>query len=518
MTQKKLKNIQTLYVVLGDQLTDCYDFYNHMNRETDCVWMAEVEAESTTVWSHKARIVMFLSAMRHFKQQLGKKDIPVLYHQLDTHEYPDLATALASDIKKYLPSRVVIIKTGDYVVQQQLVDTVSKAGLILSIITDSTFLCDTATFNNWASNKKQLRMEYFYRFMRKTHSVLLEDEQPIGGKWNYDYENRRSFGKQGPDNNPPWPGFCPDKITKNVINLVNTRFPNHPGSLDHFDWPVTSEQAETALTDFIQYRLPTFGAYQDAMWTDEPFLYHSGLAAALNLKLLDPRFVINRAADAYHQRQAPLTAVEGFIRQILGWREFVRGIYWRFMPEYKEKNLLKAKLNLPDFYWTADTDMICLKQTITQSLEYGYAHHIQRLMVTGLFSLLFGVKPQAIHEWYLAIYVDAVEWVELPNTLGMSQYADGGILASKPYVASGKYIQRMSNYCRHCRYNPANAIGKDACPFTTLYWDFLQQKKHLFGNHPRTALQWRHLNRLSDLDRQEIGSQAKIIRQKLRNN
>jgi deoxyribodipyrimidine photolyase-related protein len=289
------------------------------------------------------------------------------------------------------------------------------------------------------------------------------------------------------------------------------RFRDHPGSLSDFDWPVTLFQARTALSDFIVNRLPDFGDYQDAMWTGQPWLYHSRLSAAMNVKILNPREVVSAAEEAYRTGRAPLAAVEGFIRQILGWREYVRGIYWRFMPEYLERNALKATRPLPDFYWTGDTDFACLKAAIGQTLQFGYAHHIQRLMVTGLFALLLGVDPKHVHEWYLAVYVDAVEWVELPNTLGMSQFADGGIMASKPYCASGKYIQRMSNYCQGCRYDPAESTGETACPFTTLYWDFLMRHEAMLAANPRTVMQVKNLNRLSNEKKSAIRSQAKRL-------
>ncbi|WP_455375056.1 cryptochrome/photolyase family protein [Kaarinaea lacus] len=509
------KHVRTLYIVLGDQLSLSYPFYKQFDRSSDSIWMAEVEAESTSVWSHKARIVMFLAAMRQFKKRLQEKKFPLIYHQLDKHNHTNLESALKYDLVKYQPEKVVMIEAGDYSAQQQITRATKATNTPLTVMPDTLFICDAPSFNQWAQGKKQLRMEYFYRYMRKTHNILMDKGNPIGDKWNFDSENRSSFGKQGPGATPPWPAFTPDKITKQVIKLVEQYFPNHPGNLEHFDWPVTEEQAHQALDDFIKHRLPAFGAYQDAMWTNEPFLYHSGLSAALNLKLLDPRLVIEQAIESYQKKRAPLAAVEGFVRQILGWREFVRGIYWHYMPTYIRHNALDAQQELPDFYWTADTEMVCLQQVIQQSLDYGYAHHIQRLMVTGLFALLLGVKPKSVHEWYLAIYVDAVEWVELPNTLGMSQYADGGIVASKPYVASGKYIQRMSNYCHNCRYNSAKAVGEDACPFTTLYWDFLQRHKDKFAKHPRTALQWRNLDRLSKQEQKDIRMQANKLREKI---
>jgi len=311
---------------------------------------------------------------------------------------------------------------------------------------------------------------------------------------------------------PPPPGFAPDAITREVLRLVKREFPSHPGELAEFDWPVTTDAAEMALEDFIRQRLPYFGSYQDAMWTAQPFLYHSLLSSSFNLSLLDPSRAISMAANALAKGDAPLAGVEGFIRQLLGWREYIRGIYWARMPLYADCNALGADAPLPEFFWSGETDMRCLRETLDQTLRYGYAHHIQRLMVTGLYCLLHGVRPQAVHEWYLAIYVDAVEWVELPNTLGMSQYADGGYLASKPYVASGAYINRMSNYCTGCRYDSSCATGDSACPFTTLYWDFLQRHEHRFSSHPRTALQWRNLGRKDTSELRAIRRQAERIR------
>jgi deoxyribodipyrimidine photolyase-related protein len=356
-------------------------------------------------------------------------------------------------------------------------------------------------------------MEFFYREMRKRHQVLLEpDGSPTGGDWNYDAENRSSFGKQGPGLVPPAMRFLPDALTREVLDLVEEVFPTNPGKLADFDWPVTPEDARAALDDFIAHRLTDFGRWQDAMWTGEAWLYHSRLAAAMNLHLLDPREAIAQAELAYREGRAPLEAVEGFIRQVLGWREYVRGIYWLYMPEYLERNAMQAEEPLPDFYWTGDTEMTCLQDAIGQTLRYGYAHHIQRLMVTGLYALLLGVRPQRVHDWYLAVYVDAVEWVELPNTLGMSQYGDGGVMASKPYVATGKYIQRMSNYCSECRYDPAEAVGDDACPFTTLYWDYLLRHETTLRGNNRMTMQLKNLTRLSEERRAAIRARADQIR------
>jgi deoxyribodipyrimidine photolyase-related protein len=391
---------------------------------------------------------------------------------------------------------------------QSLRAVASHNKLPLDLRDDTHFFTTVRDFAAHAKGRKQLRLEYWYRELRKEHGILMEGKEPIGGQWNFDVDNREWFGKKGPQNVPPPTRFAPDAITQEVIALVNTRFAKHAGSLAQFGWPVTRAQALLALQAFITERLPLFGKYEDAMWAGEAWLYHSHLSCALNLKLLNPREVVQAAEAAYHAGHAPLAAVEGFIRQILGWREYVRGIYWTQMPEYLDLNALDAQAALPAWYWTGETDMACLKDAITQTLEHGYAHHIQRLMVTGLYALLLGVKPQAVHSWYLSVYVDAVEWVELPNTLGMGQFGDGGLMASKPYVASGKYIQRMGNHCQGCRYDPAQSTGDAACPFTTLYWDFLMRHEPLLKKNPRMAMQLKNLARLEAPAREAIATQA----------
>ena len=355
-------------------------------------------------------------------------------------------------------------------------------------------------------------MEFFYREMRRRHAVLMDADQPVGGAWNFDAENRASFGKNGPGFVPETPRFAPDAITQRVIELVNTRFAEHPGSLTSFGWPVTRAQALQVLDSFVTERLEHFGRWQDAMWGGQPWLYHAHIASSLNLKLLDPREVITRAEQAFREGSAPLAAVEGFIRQILGWREYVRGIYWLKMPVYAGLNALGATQDLPAWFWTGETDMRCLRDAIQQTLQHGYAHHIQRLMVTGLYALLHGVAPQQVHGWYLSVSVDAVEWVELPNTLGMSQFADGGLMASKPYAATGKYIDRQSDHCRACRFDPAKRTGDSACPFTTLYWDFLGRHQTLLAKNPRMALQVKNLARIAPAERQAITERAALVR------
>ncbi|MCW5965578.1 MAG: cryptochrome/photolyase family protein [Bryobacterales bacterium] len=510
-----MSSCRRLLLVLGDQLDAQSAVFDGADPAQDVVWMAEVAEESTHVWTHKARIVLFLSAMRHFAQHLRSRGFRVQYTSVGEAGATSLGAVLARDCEALQPRELRVVQPGEFRVLQALRSTAERASLHLEVLEDTHFLCSSDAFRAHAQGRKQLRMEYFYREMRRSQQVLMEGQQPAGGTWNYDQENRKRFGKQGPGELPSGAIFVPDAITREVMSEVAQRFASHPGKLESFAWPVTRDEALAALRDFIEQRLPRFGDYQDAMWTEEPFLYHARLASSLNLKLLHPREVVEAAEDAWRRDPEcyPLASVEGFIRQVLGWREYVRGIYWLTMPEYLDQNALGAQHPLPAFYWTGDTDMQCLRQAIGQTLEHGYAHHIQRLMVTGLYAMLLGVHPRQVHEWYLAVYVDAVEWVELPNTLGMSQFADGGMMASKPYAATGKYIQRMSNYCEGCRYKPEEAVGAEACPFTTLYWDFLARHREHLASNQRMQMQLRNLHRMDEAKLVAIQQQAATHRE-----
>ncbi len=507
------KPLRHLCLILGDQLNLDSSALADFDPQQDAVWMAEVIEESTHILSSKQRTTLFLSAMRHFAQSLQAKKWSVHYTRL---EDPDNTGTLAKELDKAIaenkPQKLVMTAPGEWRVLQSLRAIAKRHGVTLEVRDDRHFFSTIREFAEHAKGRKQLRQEFFYRELRQKTGILMEGKKPIGGQWNFDEDNRGSFGKAGPGQLPQPTRFEPDAMTKEVMAVVNDRLSKHPGTLNSFGWPVTRAQALEALDSFIQHRLPSFGLYQDAMWEGEVWLYHSHIASALNLKLLNPREVVSAAEKAYQQGHVPLPAAEGFIRQILGWREYVRGIYWTQMPEYLERNEMQASAHLPAFYWSGDTEMACLRDAITQTLNHGYAHHIQRLMVTGLFALLLGVHPKEVHAWYLGVYVDAVEWVELPNTLGMSQFADGGVMASKPYVASGKYIDRMSNHCKGCRFDPAVATGQNACPFTTLYWDYLHRHVDVLAKNPRMLMQLKNLNRLSPEAREEIATQANLIK------
>ena len=505
-----------LVIVLGDQLDRAGAAFDDLEPGRDRVWMAEVAEESTHVWTHKARIAVFLAAMRHFRDALVAEGLAVDYTELTPEARPGepatLADALRVSLRAARPEKLVVVEPGEWRVREALVAAAREEGVALEIRPDRHFFASRDDFDRHARGRRQLRLEYFYRPLRERYDVLMDDGEPAGGRWNYDVENRGAFPRSGPGELPAPRRFSPDATTRDVLRLVEARFAAHPGSLADFDWPVTPADARAALDDFLAHRLVNFGRYQDAIWTGTPWLWHARLSQALNLKLLDPRAVVAGAERAWRSGGVPLEAAEGFIRQVLGWREYVRGVYWHFMPEYESRNALGADLALPNFYWTAATEMNCLRDALAQTLRYGYAHHIQRLMVTGLFALLAGVRPQDVHRWYLAVYVDAVEWVELPNTLGMSQFADGGVMASKPYCASGGYIDRMSNACRGCRYRPTVASGADACPFTTLYWDFLARHERLLAGNPRMTMQLKNLGRKPAAEVRTIRRQADDLR------
>jgi len=509
---------RNLLLVLGDQLNDDSAAFDGFNPEHDALWMAETAEEATHVWCHKQRLVLFFSAMRHFRDGQRAKGRHVHYHELSRRPSDDrgknFAEILTRDVHRLRPDKLILVRPGDHRVLTQLRNAADSLNPDLDLRPDRHFYVTPEEFQDLAGGGQTLRMESFYRRLRKREGVLVDDDgQPEGGDWNYDRDNRESFGKTGPGDIKPPRRFHPDDLTREVVDMVEARFNDHPGSLDTFDLPVTRKQALAALREFIELRLPTFGAYEDAMWSGEPFLYHSRLSAVLNMKLLHPRECVDKAVDAYHDGLAPLNSVEGFVRQILGWREFIRGVYWTRMPDYADLNALECDdRDVPDFFWNGETDMACVADIMRGLRTNGWTHHIPRLMVLGQFALLSGVHPRRFHEWHMAMYTDAVDWVSLPNALGMSQYGDGGIVGTKPYCASGNYIHRMSNYCGQCPYHPKHAAGDDACPFTTLYWDFLDRHRDRFADNPRMKVQFLNLKRKADEEMREIRARARHLR------
>jgi deoxyribodipyrimidine photolyase-related protein len=504
--------VQKLAIVLGDQLNATASVIQQLDKARDAILMMEVDEESTHPLSHKQRILVFLSAMRHFAKDLAASGYRMHYVRIeDPKNRQSLSSEIQRAIRQLKPEQLLCTHPGEWRVKNTIATTVKQAGRPLDFIDDEHFLVNQADFDTWMSGRKQPVMEHFYREQRRRLDILVDkNAQPVGGAWNFDQMNREAL-KQAPEIRNPYTPRT-DAVTNDVIHLIEKRFPTHPGSLQGFRWPVTRKQARKALDDFIKTRLPHFGTYQDAMWTDEPFLYHSLLSSSLNLKLLDPRECVSKALSALESGQAPLHSVEGFIRQIIGWREFIRGIYWHEGQDYGSRNNLDQHGTLPDFYWTGDTEMFCMHQSIGQVLKHGYGHHIQRLMVTGNFALIAGVDPHQISDWYLAMYVDAVEWVTLPNTLGMVMHADGGVVGTKPYAAGGRYIDRMSNYCKNCRYDPKERTGHDACPFSTFYWDFLIRNKRRFRKNPRMNTVLGNVNRLDKSEVSALRGQADDLR------
>ena len=474
-----------LRVILGDQLSSRLDVAVSADKANDVFLLAEVKAEASYVRHHVKKIAFLFSAMRHYATALRAAGYCVRYVALDDEgNTQSLEGEILRAVEALDPVRIVITEPGEWRLRESFEALRLALPVPLEILADTRFLCSHAEFNAWAGERRELRMEYFYREMRRRHGILMErDGKPAGGRWNFDSENRKP-PKAGLDS-PPRLSFKKDAATLAVLDLVRRHFPNGYGRLEPFHFAVTRRQALRELNHFITHILPSFGDYQDAMVKGEPYLRHSLLAAYINAGLLYPLEVCRKAEAAFRAGQAPLNAAEGFIRQILGWREFVRGVYWRFMPGYIESNELGANEPLPWFYWSGETHMACMREAFAHTYDHAYSHHIQRLMVTGNFALLAGLAPKAVHEWYLAVYADAYEWVEAPNTLGMALHADGGLLASKPYAASGAYIRRMSNSCSGCAYDPTVSVGDRACPFNALYWDFMARHRPRFSRNAR---------------------------------
>ncbi|MGB0571011.1 MAG: cryptochrome/photolyase family protein [Alphaproteobacteria bacterium] len=499
-----------IILVLGDQLSPDISSLQTANKNKDVILIAEVADEANYVPHHKKKIAFLFSAMRHFASELSAAGWTVRYIKLND---PDNTGSLDGELQRALHEfgkrSAIMTEAAEYRLAEAMSSWAHKNSIQLEILEDQRFICTHAEFRSWAEGRKKPRMEYFYRDMRRKTRLLMDGDKPEGGKWNFDTENRKP-AKNSPLMQHPVRTEA-DAITNEVLDLVERRFPENFGTLRPFWFAVTRDGALEALDAFIEHTLPFFGDFQDAMLQNEHFLFHSVLAQYINAGLLQPLEVCRKAEAAWYSGHAPLNAVEGFIRQIIGWREYVRGIYWLKMPGYTEENFFNATRGLPAFYWTGETEMACMAAAIRQTRDEAYAHHIQRLMVTGNFAMLAGVDPQRVHEWYLAVYADAYEWVEAPNVIGMSQFADGGFLGSKPYAASGNYINKMSDYCGSCRYDVKQKTGPDACPFNPLYWDFLIRNEGQLRSNPRLGQTYRTWYKMSDMKRQAYLKSAEAI-------
>ena len=496
-----------LVPILGDQLSCAIASLRGADPAATRILMMEVAEETGYVRHHKRKLAYILSAMRHHAAALRAAGWTVDYVALDDPGNSGSFTGeLARAVARLAPERIVVTEAGEWRVQAMLESWATLFGIPVEIRPDDRFLATHREFERWAADREVLRMEFFYREMRRKTGLLMDGGKPVGGRWNLDHDNRRRPKR---DLTMPRPlAFAPDAITRAVLTLVAGRFPDHPGSLDGFDHAATRDDALRQQRHFLDHALARFGDYQDAMLAGEPHLWHSVLSPYINAGLLDPLALCRAVAERHAAGKVPLNAAEGYIRQVIGWREYMRGIYWLEGPGYVDRNFLDARRDLPGFYWTGATDLHCLAQAIGQTLDRAYAHHIQRLMVTGNFALLIGADPRQVHLWYLEIYIDAYEWVELPNTLGMSQFGDGGLLGSKPYAASGAYIDRMSDYCGACRYDVTQRTGPDACPFNALYWDFLARNEKKLGRNRRLAMPYRTWAKMDADTKRDIRASA----------
>ena len=499
-----------LVLVLGDQLSEGLSALREADKASDTVVMAEVSDETAYVRHHPKKIALIFSAMRKFAAALRDDGWDVAYSQLDDSDNAgSIVGELLRRAEQTGAAEVLATEPGEW----RLINALKYAPIKVRVLPDDRFIASHNEFEDWAKGRKQLRMEYFYRDMRRKTGLLMDGDGPACGKWNFDHDNRKPAPDEVTHDGPP--GFEPDATTEEVLDLVEARFGNHFGTLRPFRFATTRAQALEVLDHFVKHALPKFGDFQDAMLNDNRFLYHAVISPYLNIGLLGPLEVCEAVAEAYARGDAPINAAEGFIRQIIGWREYVRGIYFLEGPDYPDRNLLGHDRDLPALYWGGVTRMNCLGKAVGQTREEAYAHHIQRLMVTGNFALLAGVNPGQVHEWYLAVYVDAFEWVEAPNTVGMSQFADGGIIASKPYVSSGSYINRMSDYCKSCDYAVSKKTGEGACPFNLLYWHFLDRHRERFSNNARMGNMYRTWDRMDADHRATVLKEAEAFLERL---
>lgn len=482
--------------ICGDQLSMGISSLKGCDKESDYILMCEVRDECQTPKHHKSKIAFILSAMRHFAIRLEGEGFRVRYVKLDdpnnTHSFKGEIIRFCQEVGV---TEVVITHPGEYRVLKDIRSL--SGGINVTLLEDTRFLCSMNDFARFAEGKKTLLMEPFYRLMRQKYDILMENGKPIGGKWNYDSENRKPPAKGLKI--PHYTQFTPNDTTRAVIKMVQHEFADHFGDLNEggFYFAVTREDALKVFDIFLTERLPNFGTYQDAMLEGEDFMFHSHISFYLNNGLLEPLELIKAVEVCYQRGEVEINAAEGFIRQVLGWREYVRGIYWLKMPDYQNLNFLNATNPLPEFYWTGKTEMNCMKECIRSTKQNSYAHHIQRLMVLGNFALIAGIKPELVNEWYLVVYADAYEWVEMPNVSGMILFADGGLLGSKPYAASGSYINKMSNYCKNCLYSVKEKNGENACPFNYLYWHFLMQNKDALEKNHRMSMIYKVLEKFT---------------------
>lgn len=503
--------MKKLRLILGDQLNSNHSWFSQTN-DNVVYCLFEMRQETDYVKHHVQKIVGFFAAMRNFSEKLKKANHNVIYftinHKKNTQSLVDNLQLL---IEENSIEKFEYLAPDEYRLDQQLKTFCNELSIASEVCSTEHFYTEKVDLQTFFKGKKQFLMENFYREMRKKHQILMVDEQPEGGKWNYDKSNRKKW--KGDALIPQEISF--DNNVEDILSDIKKTPIKTIGNINakYFEYPISRTQALKQLNYFCEHLLVHFGDYQDAMHTDKIYLFHSRISFAMNTKMISPKEIITKVLETYRAKEdeIDISQVEGFIRQILGWREYMRGMYWMLMPDYKKENFLSNKNKLPEFFWTGKTKMNCLKNAINNSLDNGYAHHIQRLMITGNFALLTQIHPDEIDAWYLGIYVDAIEWVQLPNTRGMSQFADGGKIATKPYVSSGSYIHKMSNYCDFCYYNKSEKFGEKACPFNTLYWNFLDEKQAQLSSNFRMKMMYSLLNKMSSEERTKIKEKANHI-------
>ena len=502
---------KVLRLILGDQLNSKHSWFSQPDRDVVYL-MAELRQETDYVHHHVQKIIAFFLAMRDFADTLAKQGHLVRYYKIKDADNPqDLDQLIPRMIREHQIELFEYQLPDEYRLDQQLTRLCESLSVPSNTADTEHFYTTRYEQRDFFKGKKQRIMETFYRMMRGKHDIMMEQDRPLGGQWNFDQENRKKW-KGDPEIPPP---LDLKRNVESIYHEIQEAGITTIGRVETqgFNWPISREEGMALLDYFCKHLLKHFGDFQDAMDPREPFLFHSRLSFALNSKMISP-IEVNNEVVAYYESNKDnihISQVEGFVRQILGWREYMRGIYWEYMPEYADINEFGHTRALPDFYWTGETRMNCLKHTIGQSLSYAYAHHIQRLMVTGNFALLYQCHPDEVDAWYLGVYIDAIEWVEMPNTRGMSQFADGGIVATKPYISSGNYIQKMSNYCTGCHYSHKEALGEKACPFNALYWNFLVTHRAKLESNRRMRMMYSILDKKDPQQIQALVDRAKYL-------
>ncbi len=492
--------------MLGDQLNIADGLLGKSDPNATTVLMIQSIARGRSLPYHKQKLALLYSAMRHFGLELEARGFAVVFESCDGFE-----DGFRAFFNRFPKVRLDVMEPAEYGVSERLTSIVQACGGQLEVRENTLWLSSHADWSRYANGKTSYRMEFFYRDLRRRTGYLMDGPDPVGGRWNFDEDNRQT-PKRG-HVFPPKLEFEPDALTLETINWVNQTFPDHFGSVEHFNWPVTRVQALEALEHFVQHRLESFGPFEDAILDDEPQLYHSLLSAAINLGLLSAREVCERVLREQHR--VPISSLEGFIRQILGWREFMRHVYNAKMPTFRQQNVLEHTRDLPGFYWTGETKMRCVSSAVKHLLKTGHTHHIQRLMVLGNFALIAGVSPQQLNDWFWFGYVDAYDWVVTPNVIGMSQYADGGSFTSKPYSSGGAYINRMSDHCQHCAFDPKQTTGSSACPFNSLYWHFIDRHFERFARNQRMGVIVANWRKRKLEDKQAVLERAQEVLQQL---